>query len=114
MKLATKMELAQWAIIVLTVITAGVHFYLYAAYGELIMLLNCLGFLGLLAIYFLRFDFLPVPRNWIRWAFMGYALLTILAYIQVRLASGGGFADPVGLFTKAVEIALIVMLWREQ
>lgn len=114
MKLTTKMGLAQWAIIILTGITSGVHFYLFAAYGQVIMLLNCLGFLGLLAIYFVRFDFLPVPRKYIRWAFMGYALLTIAAYIQARLASGAGFTDPVGLFTKAVEIVLIVLLWREQ
>lgn len=111
-QLQTKIGTAQIIIIVLTVLTALVHLGLFFSSGSVIMLLNFLGYLGLLTLYFVKFDFLPLKREWIRWAFMAYTVITILAYF----ASWGAksFESPMGIVTKIIEVVLLVMLWRQK
>lgn len=112
MKLATKIGTPQIVIIVLTLVTALIHLALYFLSGGVIMLLNGLGYLGLLLAYFVKFDFLPLKRDWIRWAFIAYTAVTFVAYF----ASWGmdSFSNPMGLVTKLLEVALIYMLYRDK
>lgn len=109
MKTAVKIGTTQWVIIGLTLVTAIIHLFL----PGIIFKLNTLGYLGLLAAYFLVIPGLGfLKREWVRWAFMGYAAITIVAYF----VSWGldGFFQPVGIFTKLVELALIFFLWRDR
>jgi hypothetical protein len=111
MKIATKLGTNHYVIIGLTLLTAIIHLAMTRS-GGLVMLLNGLGYLGLLVAYYVQFDFLPVKRDWIRWAFMAFAALTIVAYF----ASWGmdSFSNPIGLATKIIELGLILMLWRDK
>jgi hypothetical protein len=111
-KFPSKLSAAQITILILGLITAFVHFGLFVRSGAVIMLLNSLGYLGLLVLYFVRFDFLPLKREWIRWAFIGFTAITFVAFF----ASWGmkSFSQPLGLVTKLVEAVLIFMLWRQK
>ena len=54
MELYQKLNLRQWIILVLICITAAVHLYLEGIQFKL----NGLGYLGLLALYFIDFQFM--------------------------------------------------------
>ncbi|MFN2135147.1 MAG: hypothetical protein ACK2UK_04280 [Candidatus Promineifilaceae bacterium] len=95
----------QIGIIILTVITAIVHFSL----GGLLFTLNGLGYLALLAAYFLPVDLLQRYHRWIRWLFAGYLLLTIVLYFVFN-SDGSWLTNSLGLFTKAIELILLVLL----
>jgi hypothetical protein len=102
------------AILVLGLITAFVHLYLSVIISKPIdpvFMLNFLGYLALLAAFFLP---LPVIKNyhrWVRWAFIAFAAVTIIAYFVVN-----GFVNlyGFGIPTKLVEVVLIVLLWFEK
>ncbi len=91
-------------IVALTMVTAFVHLSL----GDVLFLLNGLGYLGLAGLIVIayaaphplvvRFDWFP------RLALMGYAATTIVGYLIIGPYSTLGWA------TKAVEVALIVLL----
>jgi hypothetical protein len=95
-------------------ITAIVHLVvlnvlLFAEEGiSIIFTLNGLGYLALLAAFFLQVPVLQNNRGLIRWVFIGYTALTILAWIPA------GSRDLLGYGTKLVEIVLIVMLYLDQ
>ncbi len=110
MKLWAKLGTAQFIILALGLITAVIHLFLPGA----IFKLNALGYLGLLALYFIQFSFLPIKREWVRWAFMAFAAVTIIGYFVTWLPSGTAFESPLGIFTKIVEVVLIFFLWREK
>jgi len=100
-------------ILILTLITAFVHLYLSLSSQPIdpIFLLNFLGYLAMLAAFFLP---LPVIKNYhryVRWAFMAFASVTIIAYFIVNgFVNIYWFAFP----TKLIEVALIVLLWFEK
>ena len=109
MKLSTKIGTMQWLIIALTLVTATVHLLM----PDMILKLNGIGYLGLLAAYFLVLPIVSsLQRDWIRWAFIAYAAVTIVAYF-VRWGAGG-LTEPVGIATKVVEVILIVLLLRDR
>lgn len=100
---------AKIAIILLTIATAGIHFSLL--FPDPIFILNGLGFLALLAAYFLPLPFARDNRSLVKWAFMGYTAVTILAWIAIGEKSWP--AGMMGYITKLIEVALIAMLWRD-
>jgi hypothetical protein len=110
MKLYSKLSTQQWIIVALTLVAALVHLFL----PGVIFLLNGLGYLGLLVLYFVKFDFLPIPRNWIRWALAGYAALTAVIYVVMQIQSGGEFVSALGIVTLLVELVLIFLLAKEK
>jgi hypothetical protein len=103
----------QVAIVVFTLITAFIHLVvLNTLMGkvDLLFTLNGLGYLGLLAAYFL-----PFVRNYrtlVRWAFMAFTLVTIVAWLAIgdKTLPGGAL----GYFTKLDELALVIALWRDR
>jgi hypothetical protein len=113
MKLAVKMGNQQLLILVLALISAGIHLAVFFTDFNPIMLLNSLGYVGLLALYFISFSFLPINRNWVRWALIGYTALTIIIYVVLQVQSGGQFVSPLGIFDKIIELVLIYLLWRD-
>lgn len=104
----------QWGVVILTAITALIHLFL--GFGSLpdtfgiIFILNALGYLALVAaLYFL--PQLADQRDMVRWALLGFTALTFILYFVFNLPNS---LSPLGLFDKAVELVLIVLLWMER
>jgi hypothetical protein len=101
-------------IIITTLITALMHLGLsilllsgseYQTLGVL-FILNGLGYLALLAAYFLPQPVFKRYRGLTRWLLAGFAAVTIIAWFVMN----GDFSDPASLITKAAELILIVLL----
>ena len=94
------------AIMVLTITTALIHLTL--DFPNMLFILNGLGYLALLAAMYV-----PIGRIFTgmrpiaRWTLIGYALVTIVAWIAM------GDRTTLAYFTKAVEALLIVLLFVE-
>ena len=100
-------------ITILTLFTAAVHLYLgLTDPNGTLFLLNGLGYLGLLFLTFWTPSFLKGQAGLIRWAFIGYAALTIVMYF----VSWGmdGFTQVMGMVTKVVEVLLLLGLWQSR
>jgi hypothetical protein len=92
-------------IFVLTLATALIHLYLGLGIGNMLFVLNGLGYLGLLAALQLPIPQLERFRNVVRWVLVAYAALTIvLWFLMAPFFSVIGYAD------KAVEAVLIALL----
>ena len=114
----------RWGILILALITAILHFaaavdkQLFPEGPDPLFILNGLGYLGLLAAYFLPIQFLQERRALVRRIFMGYAILTIAAWfwiwvIQYVIIGGTPFFshDSVyGVPSKLAEVVLIFLL----
>ena len=96
---------AQIGIIILTLLTALIHFSL----GEPLFILNGLGYLILLAAYFLPLAVFQRFHRLIRWAFAGYTLLTIILYFLFH-PNGSWQNDGLGVLTKMIEVVLLLLL----
>lgn len=102
------------AIIVLTLITAGIHLYLNVRMGRFdpAFTANGLGYLALMVALFMPPPFLAGMLKGrealLHYIYMGFAAITIIAYFAI---SAQAFTDPIGLFTKADEVLLIIALW---
>src|SRR5436190_20465134 len=119
-----KLNSRQYAIMIAGLITAVLH--LAAAFDKQLFpdgpdplfILNGLGYLGLLGAYFLPIAFFQQRHNLVRLAFMGYAVLTIVAWLVIWV----GFSvirDGVPFFShdsvygvpaKIVEVVLLFLL----
>jgi hypothetical protein len=101
----------KWPIIILTVLTALIHFSRAAADPEIRILfaLNGLGYLILVAAFYL--PQLQGLNRRIRWVFIGYTLLTIILYF-VWAGAAGEWVAPMGPIDKVIEITLVILLWR--
>lgn len=100
----------RYAILLLGLITGVVHLVILplSGYEWLLMPLNGLGFLVLTGVVFFDPAFLAAQRKLIIYLFMAYTLVTIIGYFVMNSAP---FADPIGIFTKVVEVLLIIALW---
>ncbi len=98
------------AVILITgLITALVHLILLSVLiGDISVLfvLNGLGYLVLLAAFFLNLPFLVGRRRLVHYAFIAYTLVTILAWIPI------GSKNAVGYLTKLDEVVLVLALWQ--
>ncbi|MEM7117252.1 MAG: hypothetical protein AAF614_32765 [Chloroflexota bacterium] len=102
----------QYAAIALAVITAVIHLALSGTFG-ILFVLNGLGFLGLIGLYYFGHMISPQIlsyRSQIRWILIGYTALTVILYFVMN---PNALSNALGLITKAVEVALIVLLLRE-
>lgn len=99
-------------IIILTTATALIHLFLgFSPTINPLFILNGVGYLSLLAgLYYL--PQLAAQRSLIRYALIGYAAITIVAYFIVQGADA--LSSPLGLTTKAIEVILIILLWTEK
>jgi hypothetical protein len=99
----------QIGIMALTAATAVIH--LTRNFPDPVFILNGVGYLALLAALYLPLAALEERRALVRYGLMGFAALTILAWIGIgdkHLATGY-----VGYIDKAIEIVLILLLWME-
>ena len=95
-------------IIILTIITAVIHFSLVDPQ----FILNGLGYLALLAALYLPIAFLSQYRHTIRWVMIGYTALTVILYFVFNGSSA--FGNILGLIDKVVEVLLIILLYLER
>jgi hypothetical protein len=108
MKLSVKLTPTRITLAILAIITGVYHLLL----PDLMLMLNGLGFLGLLAAYFVRLDFIPIKRPTLRWLFMGYTLITIVLYFALRGLGGLTFIE--GMVIKLVELGLLFLLYQDR
>ena len=98
----------EWITVLLADATALIHLVLAFASGiDIIFIGNGLGYFALAAAYFM----LPQTRAFrpqIKWAFIGYTALTVVLYFVMNPDPMGSV---LGLITKVIEVALIVMLF---
>lgn len=106
---ANGLGMKQYAIILLTLVTAFIHFSLL--FPDVIFILNGLGYLILLAAMYLPLPYARDNRGLVRWAFIGFTAVTILAWIAIGDKSWPGGA--LGYLTKVIELVLIALLWTE-
>ncbi len=113
-----KLSGVQIGIIAATLVTALIHLGLapallgdpaYQMLGVL-FIFNGLGYLALLAAYFLPQPFFRQRHAIIRWALMGFAAVTIIGWVVMN----GDFSDPIGVAAKLAELALIILLYLDR
>jgi hypothetical protein len=92
-------------VVVLTLIAAIVHISLL--FPDPVFILNGLGYLALLAALYLPIPRLVPHRRLVRLTLIGYAMLTILAWVAI------GERTLLGYATTADEVALVVLLLIE-
>jgi uncharacterized membrane protein YeiH len=104
----------QIGIVLLTLATAFIHgVVLNILMGTIdpLFTLNGLGFLGFLAALYLPIPIARDNRNLVRWAFIAFTAVSILAWVIIgdkSLPEGA-----LGYVTKLIEAALLVLLWIE-
>ncbi|HUV28649.1 MAG TPA: hypothetical protein VMW34_14920 [Anaerolineales bacterium] len=103
---SSRISAVQIGIILTTVAAALIHFSLL--FPDVLFILNGLGYLTLLAAYFLPIDLARKYHNLIRWLFIAFTLVTILAWIVMGDKSWP--AGSLGYLTKIIEVVLIVLL----
>lgn len=97
-------------IILLTLVTALVHISLL--FPDVLFILNGLGYLSLLAAYTLPLPFIRENRGLVRWVFIGYTAITIIAWLAIGDKSWPSGA--LGYITKIAELTLIALLVRDR
>ena len=102
----TRLGTMQIVIILLTLATAGIHLSL--VFPSVMFILNGLGYLALLAAFFLPIPLFTKNHNLVRWAFIAYTLVTIIAWVFI------GSKTPLGFTAKAIEVVLVVLLWLDR
>ena len=107
---ANSFGLIQVGIILTTLVTALIHFSLL--FPNPMFILNSLGYLALLALYFLPIPALVKNRGLIRWAYIAYAIVTIIAWLYLAVIRNGDIST-IGLVAKADEVLLIILLWLD-
>ena len=101
-------------IIILTIVTALIHFSRAVADPEIraLFILNGIGYLVLVTLLYLPSERLTSWRSRIRWILIVYTGITILLYF-VWGAMSGEWVVPLGPIDKLVEVVLIILLWLE-
>ena len=118
MKLTNK----HYGIIIAALVTAILH--LAAAFDKILFpdspdplfILNGLGYLGLLGTYFLPIAFFQQKHNLVRQGFIGFALLTIAAWIfiwviQYVIIQGTPFFSHDSIYGVPAKIAEVVLIF---
>jgi hypothetical protein len=95
----------QLAIIVLALATAVIHIVLAIPEAVIMFYLNGLGYIALTAALFL--PAFAAYRRYTRWALMAFTAVTIIGWIVM------GERNTIAYIAKAIEIALLVLLWLD-
>ncbi len=101
----------QIGIILLTLATAVIHAVILNVLLQEISIpftLNGLGYLTLLALYFLPIPVARKNRNFVRWALIAFTAVTIILWVAFGERSFIGYLD------KAIEVILLVLLWLDR
>ena len=101
-----------YLIILAGLATAFLHVILWP---DIMFTLNGLGYLGLLAAYFLPIAFFRERHTLVWWALAGYTLLTIVLWVVMGDKNFvAGTSSAIGYYAKAAEVILLVSLWLDR
>ena len=102
----------QWGVVGLTVLSAFIHLGL-GLRGDFLLLLNGLGYIGLLALLVAPIAFLAGYQQWVRGLLLVYTAVTFIGYFALHTPAA---YSNTGLLTKAIELGLMVcvgvQLWQ--
>jgi len=98
-----RLHILYYAINTLLIITAFIHI-LYTWTEDLLLLANGIGYLGLAILYLIPITAKQPYKRILNGVTIIYTLITIIGYFVLHAS---GHLDLIGLFTKAVEIALL-------
>jgi hypothetical protein len=105
----------QYGIILSGLATALLHLSLYPALGLDPIVLNGVGYLGLLGAYFLPIPFLQQGHKLVWWALAGYTVLTIVLWVIMGdMNFVPGTTSATGFYAKAAEVVLLICLWLDR
>jgi len=110
-----KLSGVQIGILILGAATGLIHLVLLSLLmGKLDVLftLNGLGYLAFLAAYFLPLPIVKDQPRLVKWAFILFTLVTIIAWVFMGEKSLPAAA--LGYITKLIEIGLIACLWVDR
>ena len=93
-------------IVALTLVTGVAHLLIGLGGGRL-LLLNGLGFIGLLGLLIVPFGLTESLKNVVRLLLIGYTVVTIVGYFYLHTVAQ---FDALALSLKAVELLLVVLL----
>ncbi len=125
---ATRLETRHYAIILFVLITALMHVgaafdrVLFPGGPDPLFTLNGLGYLGLLAAYFLPIPFLQARHRLVWWALFCFVILTIVAWLVIWVGINV-IGNHVPFFSrdtlyggpaKISELILLFLLWRDK
>lgn len=112
MKLSGK----HYGILLAGLATAILHLMLFAKLGfKDPVVLNGIGYLGLLGAYFLPIDFFQQRHKLVWWVLVGYTVLTIVLWVILGdLKFVAGTSSAIGYYAKAAEVALLAFLWADK
>jgi apolipoprotein N-acyltransferase len=97
-------------IAILALLTAGIHLTLL--FPDLLFILNGLGYLALLAAYLLPIPIARNNRGLVRWAFIGFTVVTIVAWLAIGVKTWPDGA--LGYATKIIEVLLVIALLSDR
>ena len=112
MKLSPK----QIGILVSGLTTALLHLFLFTRMGFDPIVLNGLGYIGLLGAYFLPIPFFQEKHKLVWWGLFGYTILTIILWVILGHKEFVlGFDSPaIGYYAKVAELFLLGFLWSDK
>lgn len=104
-----------YGIILATLATAFLHLSLLPQLGPDPIALNGLGYLALLAAYFLPIPFFQQRHTLVWWALLGYTVLTFVLWIIMGDKNFvPGTSSAIGYYAKAAELVLIAFLLADR
>jgi len=113
-----KLSMKQIGIIVFGLATALLHLSLFGPphnMGADPIVLNGLGYIGLLGAYFLPIPFFQQRHKLVWWVLAGYTLLTIILWaVMGDLNFVAGTKSAIGYYAKAAEVGLLICLWLDK
>lgn len=106
------LNVKHYGIILFTLATAILHIILFP---DIMFTLNGLGYLALLAAYFLPIPFLQQRHNLVWWLLVGYTALTIVLWIIMgEKTFVAGTSSATGYYAKAAELLLLAFLFADR
>lgn len=101
-----------YGIILFALATAILHIGLFP---DIMFTLNGLGYIALLAAYFLPLPFLQQRRNLVWWIFVGYTALTIILWVIMGDKNFvAGTSSATGYYAKVAELLLLGFLFADR
>lgn len=96
----------RWGVVGLTVLSAFIHLG-FGLRGDLLLLLNGLGYIGLLALLVAPIAFLAAYQQWVRGLLLVYTAVTFIGYFALHTPAA---YSNTGLLTKLIEFVLMVCI----
>jgi hypothetical protein len=110
-----KLTFKHYGIILSNLATAFLHLSLFAESRFDPVVLNGLGYLGLLGAYFLPIPFFQQRHKLVWWGMVGYTILTLVLWIIVGDKNFvAGTSSAIGYYAKTAEIFLLIFLYSDK